>query len=133
MRFNTAYVRFCLVLLKGDEHDDTLLKLGFTNLGKNLSNVIAIAVPPLLLNPGSVTLQLRRLPLQVCDLRARKPRSQQTRERYAHDEEGASNRCSANQHWHLWCPYRVQTRKPVVDGRSNPKQGRGGNLDVLRG
>jgi hypothetical protein len=46
------------------------LKRGFINFGNNLSSVIAIAVAPLLLNPGSVALQLRRLSLQVCDLRA---------------------------------------------------------------
>jgi hypothetical protein len=43
-------------------------ELSFANLG-NLSNVIAITVPALLLNPGSVTLQLDRLSLQGRDLR----------------------------------------------------------------
>ena len=37
-----------------------------TNCRLNLSSVISIAVSALLLNPGPVALELRRLPFQVC-------------------------------------------------------------------
>jgi hypothetical protein len=68
----------------------------FHNFCQKLSSVIMIAIPAPLWNPRSVALELRRLPLQVCHLRAGKPCSQQACERDSHDKKGASNCSSAD-------------------------------------